>query len=312
MDTYQYRGFSADIERIAAQWFEQPVVAERWIPTAPVSRNHATSPWWAVSEKSGLHAALKPGPDGIPESRDAEFSDLSKLYEDKALAYIRTTPVAALEKIASDLAYHLKLPVPPVGLYHNEHASLACAKPACLSLVCFTPSLESAKNNLLLMDDQQRAHFLSCLSAMAVFKGWLQNEDPRMENITINQSRKDPAFIDFSCGTLHRWKGRRKHTEPALSDAEIIIREHTSGSLESIQRVPTDFIHDIVHRIPSLFLNVDDKKALVEGLIYRRDNLQNLILRNDHARTFDTSEQGVDYLRSRERRAQAVELELDF
>jgi hypothetical protein len=299
VSSYLYRRFTAEIEAVADAWYETPVMAAPWTPTRAVDSKHSTSPWWASSQTGDLKAVLKPGPHAGHDEIAERHGDLHELFENTVRTYIDTVPVAAIEKIAGDFAYNLKLPVPPVCLYQNDNAQTPAARAACLSLVCFQPSPKSTIDLIKEMDDDQLAHFLHCESAISVFKGWLHNGDPRMQNTVIDEEDKSPAYVDFSASTLYRWKNKQEYRKPIVTQADYIIRPDTLQTLEAIQSMPQAILRGTVERIPSFFMNDEKKEAIINGLEYRQKNLENLVMKKNIARTFNSAEEGVKYLREK-------------
>ncbi len=314
--TYDYRRFDPRVETIAAEWLANPVMQSPWLQNRPVDRRHATSPWWATSNDGAHQAVLKPGPFGGGDEVADMHAGLNDLFDNRARVYVTTMPIAAIEKIAADLAYHLRLPVPPGALYENTAAvNVGCNK-AFLSLKTFDTSETACKDVVRRMDLEQLAHFIRANSAMSVFKGWLQDDDPRrFANIVIDKDTLNPAFVDFSMSTLAHWRKPQGHFKPMLSDAEVITRGDLRQTLGDIQALPATIIHDTVENIPDDFMGRADKDMMIAGLLHRQGALRDLILKSEHTKTFDTAENAARYVRDRFDRfspAFQPELDLDF
>jgi hypothetical protein len=100
--TTSYRGFSAELESLATQWSATAVATDVWKPNGRTFGGESQT----IGVTNGLrNDVAKPG---------------RALQNDQAkICY------AAHEKIVSDLAFHLKLPVPPVVLWERSDATKA-------------------------------------------------------------------------------------------------------------------------------------------------------------------------------------------
>jgi hypothetical protein len=141
-----YRCFAQADEAISDQWSRETSTTESWTLGGPIGSGESASSH--VLSSSGRRGAGKP----------AHATD--------------GTPRAAHEKIASDLAYHLGLPVPAVCLWTNPTDGARYA----VSVWAFSQALTWAD-----MIPKLTAPFLQnagkVFSAARVFQTWIADSD---------------------------------------------------------------------------------------------------------------------------------------
>ncbi len=305
-----WRSFPPKAEAIARDWFENPIETDRWEIVGPVENKHATSPVWV--RKGEDVAVMKPGPSATVDVFVDHYQDLSDIFCDKSQRYVQSVPIAAIEKVAADLAYVAGFPVSPVALYRNEEALDPASQKACLSLKCFEGTTTHPKEAVSLLSDSKLASFLESYTAIAVFKAWLQNTDQRFENLALAPNTGVPSFYDFSVSSLCHWK-KIGFNKPHIIDLEIGIKPELTKALDHIKAIPDALIRDIVHRIPASFIAEEDKKILETGLVARKPDLKNLILKNDNLALFNSAEEAVAHviaLRAQRQRMLQLDLEM--
>lgn len=189
-------------------------------------------------------------------------------------------PKPAREKIASDLAYELGLPVPPVLLHRAKGGVLSC-----LSLVCHDIRFElgdlydSTKPDIGLP-----ASIVECISKansladIVALDAWLYNWDRvnlRNTLVAIEHSGAELQFLDF--GFAMRWKEtnltdfRSVSLPPVLS--QMRNEAATRRMAERISDLPTEIVTSIVGRVPSDFLSDSARQLLLKGLLSRKEML---------------------------------------
>ena len=148
------------------------------------------------------------------ESQPLEVSDGAHMGVAKpGIAKTDGVPRAAHEKIASDLAYFLGLPVPPAVLWHRVPCPSG-AHPFCvISATAFIQPLDLGPSMHLivgpLLDD---ARWIT--SAIAAFDSWIGAQDRHLGNAIIDADTSaglKMAFIDYSYSLSHTW---RNHPVP--------------------------------------------------------------------------------------------------
>lgn len=299
-----YRRFSERVERQALEWTQNPVEHGWTVLEAVESRHHSTSPHWAT--KDDMRAVLKPGPAALNENWTddyAETKELSDIFDDKRRNHVSETPIAAIEKIASDLAYIARLPVPPVALYRNP--ALDKTQPhhfACLSLNPFEGDIISGKSSLKHLEGDDLAGFIRTYSAMAVFKGWLDNTDPNLKNVIVDSATHAAAFPDFSVSSLAHWKAGKPFKASYVVNEDVISKQDVRNTLSIVQDISKGDIMDVVDNIPDDFLSGADKELMYKGLLYRRDNLATLLQKSDMVLSGNTAESAASLVMQKRQR----------
>lgn len=196
-------------------------------------------------------------------------------------------PVAAQEKIASDLAYDLGLPVPPVILWDRGSIPDGECRHVCISAMPFgqpTPWGQIKKDDGLL--SQLRPLMEEVMSAMVAFDTWLDNHDHKDHagNLLIqwDQSTTQPriAYIDYGHAMLHTWstKGFDNNTCAPIYDRQSTVNiQALKKAATTIQDMSDDHVNAVVARVPSDYLPDDQRCLLAEGLIDRKKRLANIL-----------------------------------
>jgi len=153
-----FRRFSAEIEALARAWSTSAVSTDTWTPTGK-SWGSNSNPIMVVNQNS-LQGVAKPGSP----------------RPDKVLR-------AANEKICSDLAYMLNLPIPPVTLWDRGNGFVGeryCA----ISAWAFAQCIEwpAAKPKLSAAQIDQAKHIAG---AMKVFDTWTASSDRNDAHVLV-------------------------------------------------------------------------------------------------------------------------------
>lgn len=203
-------------------------------------------------------------------------------------------PIGAIEKIASDLAFKLHLPVAPVTLW--ERVSARSGEPKYHS-VSAPPFAQVMTWGDIMRDPALVATIVplavGAMSAMLAFDTWVQCEDHANNhhgNLLLTTAASPVltawfAFIDYSFSMTHRWRtaasGGSGHSLPwvapiycpAVAPNVAVIRE----AVDAIEQVSDVTIQQIVGRVPDPFLSQADKSIIIDGLTYRRNHLRGFL-----------------------------------
>jgi hypothetical protein len=197
-------------------------------------------------------------------------------------------PVAALEKIASDLACVLQLCVPPVTLWDRPTAPTGEPRHHSVSA---PPFLQVSRWGDIVSDQVVYAAVkplaTPAMSAMLAFDTWLECDDHTGNhpgNLLVTTDAGPPlrasfAFIDYSFSMSYKW--RAGHTsgavvpmyDPSLTADVHVVRE----AIDAIVGISDMSIQRTVGRVPDPYLSPGDKGLIIDGLRYRRDNLRRII-----------------------------------
>jgi hypothetical protein len=199
-----------------------------------------------------------------------------------------TQPVAACEKIASDLAYELGLPVPPVTLFERNKSGPTQARYHSVSAPPFliVYRWDVIKRNRAVLN-AVRAYAAPAMSAMVAFDTWLECEDHKDHpgNLLVTTTagatpKVNLAWIDYAASLTKTWRGNGCDSsfaapmyDPALRADAATMRE----TIDAIEAVADATIERIVARIPDIFLRQQDKHVIMIGLRRRRDNLRRIL-----------------------------------
>jgi hypothetical protein len=215
-------------------------------------------------------------------------------------AYLKPTarcdyPAAAHEKIVSDLAFDLRIPVAPVLL---SDCKLVFKRPqleACISLVTHpsTPTWPYVLSRSTLassVGNRLRAAAREQLSLIAVLDLWIENSDrDNPGNIVYGDDGTDTrrngfVAIDHASslgGREGRWRNggwRSMNPTPlpkvmvSLLDVQVMLRV-----AENIASFPDSIVESCVGRIPDRYMNAAAKKDAVSGLVGRKNLLSALV-----------------------------------
>lgn len=192
---------------------------------------------------------------------------------------------AAREKIASDLAYELNLPVPPACLSKHH------LNPVVLSLVMYDiqwswREICSLPDGKPLLQTIINMALRKC-SPMYVFDTWLQQEDheDHPHNIILGHDPLHPGsgeilFLDYanSMGFRGNWEGDQWQRLTKVGFPEkmcrVLDRNLIEQAITNIESLKDDLIREIVTRIPASHLPVQQKQIIETGLLGRKHLLR--------------------------------------
>lgn len=195
---------------------------------------------------------------------------------------------AAREKIASDLAHDLGLPVPPVLLVNRKAETEGEETAACVSLVLY-PSQHSWSYAKFAMQ-QLRKHLpldemFSRASRMLPFDAWLGELEHKHSQHNIVAGYESDArsasfvFLDYSFAFGFRscWEGSGwTKMDPQGLPSQMqqrIDAQAVQESLDLILRLSEDSIRGIIERIPDSHLAKEKGQRILHALLGRRELL---------------------------------------
>lgn len=204
---------------------------------------------------------------------------------------------AAREKIASDLAFELGVPVPPVLLAVNGQVPDA-ERWACVSLLLFPHQFSWGQVRSFLADGENPiALELSSLLVQPAtrafaFDTWLGQTDhgDHPSNIVFGYEGREYqsgsfVFLDyaFSMGVSGDWAGDGfRKCGPAPFPPRMCATLSASmleESITGIESLPDSTLEDIVNRVPWQWLRDDEKQVILAGLSARRALVRNALER---------------------------------
>jgi hypothetical protein len=264
------RGFSLDVEDVAARWRASVETVEMWRHLELPEVEEGEGNGYPVQNVTGRRGYLKP----------------CKLDRD--------VPRAAQEKIASDLAYELILPVPPVILWRRLDALDGEEDRVCISLFPFrrTATWKRAITDAnpapgLVAQLVQAATIVA--SAMMPFDTWISHNDREDDrNVVVDEddvadgtSSIRLAYIDCAYSLSSSWSpsaGPRPWSPMGIGgrfptgiqpDPEAL-----RATIRRIECLRESVIGEIVNRIPDDYLSAEPKQRTMEGLIHRQAELR--------------------------------------
>lgn len=254
--------YPAGVEDIAEHWRRSP---------------HTNLNW---SEENDRAQGMNPGEAGGYVVRAPRLSYPAYLKPTKPCPTDR--PRAAYEKIASDLAHELQLPVPPVQLYERPDQPDGEEDRCCVSLIMYNEvhnlgQVNRLPNPLAAEIDQA----LTEGSGIAAFDAWIGNQDrSNRKNTLIGVDENEElhaVFIDHANAFNMRgawedgaWDDVSVSRMPGrLQDA--IDWEATLGTVERIEALSAEVITEVVERIPADYMADSHRDVVCEGLLARRE-----------------------------------------
>lgn len=247
-----FRTFPGHVAVLGDTWVQTVDTKVTWTPTG--RRWGSESQPFEVSDGSHLGVA-KPGVakgDGI--NREAH------------------------EKIVSDLAYFLGLPVPPAVLWRRPQWPPG-AHPRCsISATAFIQPLDLGPNMHLivgpLLDDARRI-----ASAIAAFDSWVGVQDRHPGNALIDADTSrglKMAFIDYAYSLSHSWKHNPISFQLVNTFATSfggVVLNVVAEIVDLIVALPQQAIESAVGSIPEDFMPLADRQLVMAQLLQRRSTL---------------------------------------
>jgi hypothetical protein len=266
----RFRVFSNDASALGDNWCNYPEAPLAWTPDPTIAAKPGVEGgfWMVCPPHRGYAKPLNPN-----------------------RADPHRAPIAAVEKITSDLAHHLRLPVPPLTLFDRQNPP--AGEPRYISIsappfdvlvpwgdVIAAPAVYAAIAPLA----------VPVMSAMIAFDTWVECHDHLNHpgNLLVSAAAAVPvaadlAFIDYSYAMTHVWLGAQGFTSgwvAPMYDHQLagqvdigVLRE----VITAIRAVDDAFIHQMVNRVPTAYLSDMHKALIYNGLIHRRNELRNIV-----------------------------------
>jgi hypothetical protein len=257
------RCFLADVEAIAPDWRRETLTTLAW--SSPGNPGEAGGQAQGFFVRCGsLTGFAKPSrqpnePAGAP-------------------------PRAVHEKIASDLAFDLRLPIPPVVLWHRNVSSPDQETLCAVSLVPFQPAHKWGHVEATPVARDRIASVMgAAASAMSVFDTWLDNRDRHNGgNLLVHEGPATGnihwAYIDYAYSMTYGWgQGAAPATAaavgryPAQAAPEI---KAVAEVLRAIETMEEGKIRSVATRLSPDFLDAARAAIVTDGLIRRRTGLR--------------------------------------
>jgi hypothetical protein len=237
-----------------------------------------SSKWRNLVDAPGDWKLLEPVGRGEAGSWHIYSTDLDiKGFAKPALAPNSGVPRGAHEKIASDLASFLGLPVPPVALWKNPLNDDLFS----ISLNAFRQPLTFAQSELMRTPSFMK-NAAEQIAAGCVFHSWIADQDHRghPENILVdaNGDEETPglAFIDHAFSLSYdqnQFDAPCSAVQPYYLPYQDLPKDTYSDVIEMVLKLDVKMIEEIVSRIPGNFSSSIDVKLMSQGLDRRRQQL---------------------------------------
>ena len=240
-----YRSFPSDIEECSKHWAGKVLTEAEWVDLGPFGTSES-KPFKVKSENN--EGLAKPG---VKKTDDV--------------------PRAAIEKITSDLAYHLELPVPPVILWDRGDDNLP-ERYVCISAWMYDQPMTW---NEAKFSDDEASRFAPTLSAMLAFEEWISAQDRKQEHVIVNSaSTNQIAFIDYAYSMYQVWKQDGGSGKPAKRFQPTSPNQSALADMaRKIKGLDAATVNLLVNRIPASFLSDAQKRRIIQVLCARRQKI---------------------------------------
>jgi hypothetical protein len=249
-----FRHFTPLEEQHAASWAELVEATDPWVIGLPIGLGESQS--FHIDCSEGRRGACKPAHAGDG------------------------TPRAAHEKIAADLAFRLRLPVPAVCLWKDPSNGHLFAVSTWAFRQAMTWGEVSTRLSATFMQNAAPA-----FSAMRVFHTWIGDTDhggnPGNVLVDVESGEDQPrvAFIDhaFSMSQNPDFVTKPAQIVPSLYVPDGMSHlASISETIERINQMEATMLETIVRRVPAPFLPSERAEAIILGLLKRRTELAGL------------------------------------
>ncbi len=234
-----FRNFSPELEKLATEWAEaeSPITTDEWLDL-------------------GVFGGSEAKPIKVQRVSDKRNGIAKPCKLDPAVAH------AAHEKIASDLAYHLGLPVPPVILWDRKDDALP-QRYVCISAWAFSSDLHWGQIESQFTSGQL-AQAKGPFSAILPFETWIYaGEDRKAEHVKVHINTGDGslqlAFIDYAFSLSKYWV--KSEISPVLASPSKFLPASVGmdndAALQICDKLETfdpGLIDHIIGRIPEDYL----------------------------------------------------------
>lgn len=249
------RVFAAEIEALADVWSTSDTTSDQWVPTG---RKWGTnSKPIEVKNQNNLRGVAKPG----------------EAINDRCLR-------AAHEKIVSDLAYALGLPIPPVTLWDRGDAFAGSGRLCAVSAWAFPTPIEWQHQRPKL-NAAQLALAGTAASAMRAFDTWVAASDRKADHVLVSDDGDAAtlklAYIDYAFALSYEWigvVGPQADPRPAWPDGLPVDQAAAEALVSEMERLEEQRIAEIVNRLPPGCFVDGAKDVIIKGLLERRPRLR--------------------------------------
>ena len=251
-----YRNFDPEVEKLATEWAASACTEAEWEDLGPFGATES-KPFRVARRSDGTVGLAKPG----RKSNDS-------------------TARAAHEKIASDLAYHLGLPVPPVILWDRCRDDVS-VRHVSISAWAFSPALTWPEVQAALTPDQ-RLQVARCASAMMAFESWISADDRKADHLLLNAVEPDGhvqlAFIDYAYSMSKSWQGSEAAKGHASSFLPLDRNEEALHEVaDRIVGFDKALIEHIVSRVPGHYVSEKQRDVVLSNLVSRSRRLMSIL-----------------------------------
>lgn len=210
--------------------------------------------------------------------------------------WLNDAPIAAREKIASDLAFDIGVCVPPVILARRRQCPTGESKQVALSMRLFVEQVEWWRlrrrlrpgSGFLHMDLGEMVRQAAPIQAAKayVFDCWVGQPDHdnniRNSNIVLGYDNADESyslvFFDYEMAFGHGGWGDPTQPQPFPEELlELADSDEIEQTILRIENLEAEEIGDIVRRVPEDFMRAEDQEELVNALLARRTHLRTMI-----------------------------------
>lgn len=265
--------------RLVLQRFDPSVLALR-----EVWQKHAIAPgheWVRIGENEGSES----GPFDV-EDQEKTLGKAKPGYKNPNVSR------AAHEKIASDLAALLDMPVPPVTLFelkrplpHDARRNAPGDPHICVSAWAFPQCDPWCDRIVKKMTQSQLDSVTTPMSAMWAFESWISAEDRGAKHILVNtELGSEPvglAFIDYAFSMSKFWNapnspaGATQWRMPIESSKKV--PDVVECVAQRIQHIDDERISEIVARIPTPWLPEERRRVILDNLLGRKVRMRQLL-----------------------------------
>jgi hypothetical protein len=247
-----YRSFAAEVESLGAVWSNTAVTQDVWQDLGPFGASESRP---FKVQNGAMVGIAKPGEkkrDGIPR--------------------------AAHEKIVSDLAFLLALPVPPVILW--DRGETPQERFVSISAWAFSPAL-SWDQAFRSLNEKHKAEASEVVSAMLAFETWISAQDRKSDHLLVDVTAEDGiqlAFIDYAYSLSMSWPV--PNAAVGVSGQYVPVPKHEGaihGVTDSILNLDDETIKKIVNRVSADYLSPDKASIIAANLLSRKTTLRGIL-----------------------------------
>jgi hypothetical protein len=253
----------------------------------------ATRASWSKHAIAPGHAWIRDGENEGSDSKPFDVKDPQTGHRGKAKpgTKLPDTSRAAHEKIASDLAALLELPIPPVCLYIMPEPLPVCRhtrQPGdpyiAVSAWAFT-SCDPWATHAAVLTEPEKKSVIAPLSAMWVFDSWISAEDRDANKhvMVASPTGNEPlgiACIDYAFSLSRPWLAAAATVNKLgavtwqmpfpEADKDVAAVKTT---VERIGALDDGIVSEIVRRIAEPWLPQDRAKCILDNLLDRKQRL---------------------------------------